>query len=123
MPTNGTDARGAEPAVATLHRLVAVLDRADREAQWGALVADDPELRLWYASLAIEARELCDQTVDLLPDGRYPVIDQSSPEGTTHPGQLLHRAQQLATSRPVEQFPPGMPALIIRLIDTVRDHA
>lgn len=44
------------------------------------------------------------------------------PRADGDPRDLLLRAEELTRAHPIEEFPPGASAVIVELIDVIRDH-
>ncbi|UJH71723.1 hypothetical protein [Ornithinimicrobium sp. INDO-MA30-4] len=111
------------PGVQALERMVQLFDQALQQALdalveapvlQGDLVADD---------LAMDARILRDEGLSLLPAGfvlNAPLLVESSEVSAL---VLLQRAESVSRELSISQFPEGMSALIVRLVDALRDRS
>ncbi len=105
-------------AVDILARLVQVLDLADREALHAPCAG--PRLRL--SSIAIESLTMSFVAAAMLPDQLIPDIERLEVTGAD-PIVLLRQGEQMTCELPIEDFPAGMSALIVRLKATIGDYS
>ncbi|USQ77826.1 hypothetical protein [Ornithinimicrobium cryptoxanthini] len=108
------------PAAAqVLVRMHQLLWQASTEAHRRACAAPDPPA----VDLAFILDHLCAQVYDLVPgDYRDALLDRPATCGAD-PVDLAAQAEGLSRQEPVNDFPPGICLVVVRLIDTVRDFS
>lgn len=99
-----------------LGQIVVLLDQATAEA--------DERLRSGFilanGFLAGQSALLRSEAMALLPDQTFCDVDRPVAVGAS-PLLLLQAAESLTATLPIEQFPPGMSHLVVRMIVTLRE--
>ena len=113
-----TTQSGQTSPVEILSQIVVLLDQATAEA--------DERLRsgftLTNGYLSGQSALLRSEAMALLPDQTFPDVERPVAVGAS-PVALLREAESLTSALPIEQFPPGMSHLVVRMIVTLRDLA
>ncbi len=99
-----------------LSQIVVLLDQATAEA--------DERVRSGFTLangfLAGQSALLRSEAMALLPDQTFPDVERPVAVGAS-PLLLLQAAESLTATLPFEQFPQGMPHLVVRMIVTLRE--
>lgn len=105
---------GTDPVTRDLAGVVWRLRRAADEA---VLRADgDLMLRL----LSVEAEYAVQLGIELL--GEAAPLCAKPASSVQEPARLVHEADQVLASRPIEQWPAGTSELIVAVLDLIREH-
>ena len=111
-----TTQAGSSSPTEILSQIVVLLDQATVEA--------DERLRsgftLTNGFLSGQSALLRSEAMALLPDQSFPDVERPVAVGAS-PAGLLRAAESLTSALPIEQFPPGMSHLVVRMIVTIRD--
>lgn len=96
-----------------------LLTRAHVEAAHQARTTSDPGA----VDLAFALTCLHGQAHDLVPDPLRGLLSHPPQVTGADPLALARAAERATRALPAHQLPPGSATLVVRLIDTIRDHS